>query len=182
MPITESGITLNFPDNNYFRLGDCDGYKKIQNNFSEMDACWYDQVNDTLYLIELKNWENNNLQEENDPNFSEAKINEMKKGISDYRIYNLLKKSIDTTCMFMSILLNKPFASNIQTCSPFTITNNTKIKLLSIINWTEADSSYISNINTAYKSKFNSYAKLFDIKAFLVLTKEKAAENFNWIS
>ena len=29
MPITESGITLNFPDNNYFRLGGCDGYKKI---------------------------------------------------------------------------------------------------------------------------------------------------------
>ena len=60
MPITESGITLNFPDNNYFRLGGCDGYKKIQNNFSEMDACWYDQANDTLYIIELKNWGNNN--------------------------------------------------------------------------------------------------------------------------
>ncbi len=182
IPITESGITLNFPDNNYFRLGDCEGYKKIQNNFSEIDACWYDQANDTLYLIELKDWGNNNLQEENDPNFSQIKISEMKKGISDYRIYNLLKKSIDTTCMFMSILLGKPYAADIQACSPFTITNNTKIKLLSIINWTDHDSSYISAMNTAYKSKFNSYAKLFDIKTFLVLTKEKAAEKFNWIS
>ena len=61
MPIIESGIILNFPDSNYFRLGDCDGYKKIQDNFSEMDACWYDQANDTLYIIELKNWENNKL-------------------------------------------------------------------------------------------------------------------------
>ena len=30
MPITESGITLNFPDNNYFRFEDCQGYKEIQ--------------------------------------------------------------------------------------------------------------------------------------------------------
>lgn len=44
MPITESSITLNFPDNNFFRLGECDGYKKIQNHLSEMDACWYEQV------------------------------------------------------------------------------------------------------------------------------------------
>jgi hypothetical protein len=182
MPITESGITLNFPDNNYFRLEDCDGYKKIQSNFSEMDACWYDQVNDTLYLIELKDWGNNNLQEENDPDFSETKISEMKEGISKHRIYNLLKKSIDTTCMFMSILLGKPYAANIQACSPFTITNKTKVNLLSIINWTDADSSYISNINTVFKTKFHSYARLFDIKAFLVLTKEKAAEKFDWIS
>lgn len=182
MPITESSITLNFPDNNYFRLGDCDGYKKIQDNFSEMDACWYDQANDILYLIELKDWRSNNLKEENDPNFSQTKISEMKKGISEYRIYNLLKKSIDTTCMFMSILLGKQYAHNIQSCSPFIITNNTTVKLLSIINWTDTDSSYISNINTAYKSKFQSYAKLFDIKTFLVLTKEKAVEKFDWIS
>ena len=31
-----------------------------------MDACWYDQTNDILYIIELKDWENNSLVEEND--------------------------------------------------------------------------------------------------------------------
>jgi hypothetical protein len=49
MPITESSVTLNFPDNNYFRLCDCDGYKAIQNNFAEMDACWYDQKEVSVY-------------------------------------------------------------------------------------------------------------------------------------
>ena len=39
MAITESSITLNFPDNNYFRFQDCKGYKDIQDNFKEMDAC-----------------------------------------------------------------------------------------------------------------------------------------------
>lgn len=182
MPITESAITLNFPDENYFRLGDCEGYKAIQNNFSEMDACWYDVSNDTLYIIELKNWENNSLKEENDISNSVEKIQEMKNGISEFRVRNLLKKSIDSTCMFMSILLEKRNGIKIQNCSPFIISTNTTIKLLSIINWTDFDYSYISNINTQYRSKFNSYAKLFDIKTFLVLPKNKAMEFFDWIS
>lgn len=181
MPITESGITLNFPDNNFFRIGDCQGYKDIQNNFAEMDACWYDSANDTLYIIELKDWKNNRLNEENDPNYSADEILQMKTGISNYRIGNLLKKSIDTTCMFMSILLENQHGLNIQKCAPFSVTSDTKIVLLSIINWTDSESTYISNVNTQYKSKFNAYAKLFDIKTFLVLTKEKAAERFEWV-
>jgi len=100
----------------------------------------------------------------------------MKKGISNYRINNLLKKSIDTTCLFMSILLGKANGNKIKQCYPFTISNNTTIKLLSIINWIDTDSTYISNINTQYKSKFNSYAKLFYIKTFIVLTKDKASQ------
>lgn len=183
MPIIEeSSIILNFPDENYFRLCDCSGYKEIQNNFAEMDACWYDQSSDTLYIVELKDWKNNNLNEESDPNYTLAQIQKMKEGISSYRVENLLKKSIDTTCIFMSILLGKGHGHKIQQCSPFTITNNTKIILLSIINWTEADSTYISAINTKYKSKFSSYAKLFGIKTFLVLPKDKASELYPWIS
>lgn len=182
MPITESSITLNFPDNNYFRLGDCEGYKILQNHFAEMDVCWYDSTKDILYLIELKNWENNRLVEESDPNSIPEKIQGMKEGISNHRITNLLKKSIDSTCMFMSILLGKDYGNKIRECSPFAITRRTTIKLLSIIHWTDADSTYIAHINTQYKSRFNSYAKLFDIKTFLVLTKDKAAEIFPWIS
>jgi hypothetical protein len=84
--------------------------------------------------------------------------------------------------MFMSILLGKTHGNKIQQCSPFTISKNTKIILLSIINWRETYSTYISMMNTKYKSKFTSYAKLFDIKIFIVLTKDKASELFIWIS
>ena len=38
------------------------------------------------------------------------------------------------------------------------------------------------NTQYKYKSKFNSYAKLFDIKTFMVLTKDRASELFTWIS
>ena len=182
MPIiTESAITLNFPDNNYFRFENCEGYKLIKNNFKEMDVCWYEQASDTLYIIELKDWGNNTLKEENDPNVSAEQIEHMKKGISADRINNLWKKSVDSVSMFMSILLNKPYAANIQACSPFTITHTTTIKLLSIINWTSLDPTYISTINSEYKSRFKSYAKLYDITTFAVMTKKQASEKFSWI-
>jgi len=146
-----------------------------------MDACWYDQANDILYLIELKDWGSSTLDEEGDSTKSEEWILENKKRISEYRINTLLKKSIDCVCMFASILLARPYGSRINACYPFTISVKTQIKLLSIINWAENDTSYVSNVNTKYRSKFNPYAKLFDIKVFLVLTKNQAMEHFSWV-
>ncbi|MBL7785197.1 MAG: hypothetical protein JNM36_04780 [Chitinophagales bacterium] len=182
MTITESSITLNFPDNNVFRFQDCQGYRDIQHNFKEMDVCWYEQATNTLYIIELKDWGNGILNEESDPNISAEKIVEIKEGISAYRVNELWKKSVDSVSMFMSILLKKPYSQNIQSCSSFIITHATKVRLLSIINWTSPDVTYIASINSAYKSRFKSYAKLYDIKSFIVMTKTQAITNFDWIS
>ena len=42
---TESQITLDFPDSNFFRFSSCRGYATQSGNyFKEMDACWYDSV------------------------------------------------------------------------------------------------------------------------------------------
>lgn len=183
MPITESAITLEFPDENYFRFEDCDAYKELQ-HLREMDACWYDQANNTLYLIELKDWNNNQLVEESDSNISSNEIEEIKKNIYKYRIKNLVEKSIDSICMITSIILKKPQGNRIRACAPmnFNVDSATQVKLLSIINWTDTDESYISNINTAYRSRFKAYARLFDIKAYMVLTRQKAVELFDWVT
>ncbi len=79
MAIEESSIVLDFPDNNYFRLQGCEGYKRIQDNLKEMDVCWYDSNSDVLYLIELKDWGSNTLEEEKDQSKSESEINKIKK-------------------------------------------------------------------------------------------------------
>ena len=100
---------------------------------------------------------------------------------SEKRIWDLVKKSVDSVSMFVSILLGKPHSTLIQQCSPFTITNTTKIKVFSIVNCEKSDVPFISFINTEYKSRFSSYAKLFDIDTFLVMTKEKAIQKFQWI-
>lgn len=182
MPIIESGITLNFPDNNFFRFQNCQGYNSIQQNFKEMDVCWYDQGADILYIIELKNWGNGALLEEQDPSYTGTMIDELKGRITTYRINELFKKSIDSVCMFVSILLNKPHGVHIQNCAPFVITTQTTIKLLSIINWTNVDATYISSVHSAYKSYFKPYAKLFGIRNYVVMTKEQASRTYAWIT
>ena len=180
--MTESSITLNFPDSNFFRFEDCKGYKDIQDNFKEMDVCWYEEATNTLYIIELKDWKDGKLIEETDLDFPKESIIEKKSKISISNISILVKKSLDSVSMFMSMLLEKPYSATIQACSPFTINKTTKIKLLSIINWTSADQTYISVINSAYKSKFKPYAKLYDIKTFVLMTKQQAMQAYNWIS
>ncbi|MFN0048925.1 MAG: hypothetical protein ACKVOU_07375 [Cytophagales bacterium] len=181
MSIEESGITLNFPDSNFFRFQDCQGYTNIQENFKEMDVCWYDVKNDILYVIELKDWGNGILSEEKDPSYSSEDISKLKKNISKSRIEVLFKKSLDSVCMFLSIILNKPYSVNIQNCAPFKVTNTTKIKLLSIINWIDTDTSYISTVHSAYKTYFKPYGKLFGIQSYVVMTKNQAIKSYPWI-
>lgn len=182
MSITESGITLNFPNENYFRFQDCPGYRAIQQNFKEMDCCWFDEDSNRLYLIELKDWGDGTLLEENDGVSTAEKIDEMKKRISKYRIQELFKKSLDSTAMIMSIKLNTPYSSKINDCIPFEINNNTEVTLLSIINWSNPDPSYISTVHSQYKTLFKSYAKLYDIKGYAVMTKSQAEERFDWVN
>lgn len=179
--IEESGIILTFPDNRFFRLQDCAGYKEIQDNFKEMDVCWYDEQENVLYLIELKDWHDGKLDEENNSNKTPTEIEELRRKITNSRINTLLKKSIDSVFMFVSVLLNKPYSSKIQKCSPFTITKDTEIALLSIINWSNSDLGYISTVHSSYKTKFAPYAKLLKIKKFLVLTKEQAHSQYPWV-
>jgi hypothetical protein len=179
-PFTESAITLDFPDNLFFRLCDCPAYREIQHNCKEMDICWYDQSSNTLYLIELKQWDSKLLEEE-DTHVSREEIAEKKKGILAYRLKNLLKKSIDTSCMFMSVLLAKPHGHKIGQCAPFTINGQTSVILLSIIDWQDPDNTYLSVINDQYRSKFKPYAKLFDIRTYLIMSKKQAQQHFGWV-
>jgi hypothetical protein len=180
-PIYDSGITLTFPDNNYFRFEACQGYKDIQNNFKEMDVCWYDSTNNTLYIIELKEWDYT-LAEEQDANVTAQKIKEIKDRRAKSHIHTLLKKSIDSVSMFISVLLNKPYASKISACAPFSITQDTQIKLLTIVKTPPSSVDYISSLYTEYKAHFKPYATLFGIKAYVVMTKEQAMREFSWVS
>lgn len=89
---TESGITLNFPTNTWFRLQDCKTYKDNSGyHFKEMDACWLDAENSIFYLIELKDFTNASL--ENQQNIEQ-------------RVRDMVKKSIDSLQMINATLLS----------------------------------------------------------------------------
>ncbi len=166
MKIIERGFEFEVPDNECFRFQDCKGYFEIQNHFREVDLCWFSKEKNTLYLIELKDW---SVFSKNETDKSEGKV------------FDLLKKSIDSLCMIHSILLNKPYSEKITSCMPFMIDGNTKIRIHVIVNWENDDINRLSTINTEYKSMFNAYSTLFNVKAN-VLTKTKAKEKFNWIA
>ena len=54
---TESGITLDFPTDNWFRFEKTEPHKSISCfNFKEMDACWIDYADGKFYAIELKDY------------------------------------------------------------------------------------------------------------------------------
>jgi hypothetical protein len=183
MAITESGITLTFPDHRFFRFQDCSGYKAIQNHLKEVDACWYNQEADELYLIELKQWTTGRLREEDDPDYTPTGIATLKNRISESQVDRLIKKFVDSISMFHSVLLGKPHGrQQIQPCMPFTITPETKVILLCIVDWTDPDPMYIMALNDRFKEKCLPYSKLHGMKNLGILQKSIACQHFNWIS
>ena len=135
-----------------------------------------------MYLIELKDWKDGKLIEENDMSKNENDIKELRDKITNSNINILLKKSVDSLCMILSILLKTSYSNKFQNILPFSINNQTNIKLLSIINWTASNHNYIENINNQYRTKSKPYAKLFNIKTYSVITKNQAKQHFNWIA
>lgn len=131
-----------------------------------MDACWYDTQANVLYMIELKDWTIADLSQT---------------PYTEQRIWDLVKKSVDSVNMLASILLGKPHAVNFLPCIPFAINVNTTIKLMSIIHCNDQDQPLIASINQEYKTRFNSYAMLFDIRSFFVMTHNQAIARFDWI-
>ena len=176
---SESSFVLNFPDDNWFRICDCDGYKSIQQNLKEMDVCWYEESNNILHIFELKDWTKGVDYHEN-CYVCKSPITSKNQQFAKKRVFDLVKKSIDCVCIIGAVLLQKSQGQKIMKHIPFSINKHTTIKLYSVINHNNKD--YIDIINTEYKTQFASYAKLFDIETYLVLSKDKAIKHFSWIT
>ena len=170
MSLIESSIKLDFPDDNFFRFESCDWYIHNQQDFKEMDAGWYDDSNDVLYLIELKDWTFSNL-----ATLPNTDVNS--------RIWDLVKKSVDSICMLMAVLLSTTHGNQVRACIPFadSISNNTTIKLVNVVHCNNIDGITISAINQKYRIRLSSYVKLFNVSSHFVITRDKAVERFEWI-
>lgn len=167
MAYTESNIQLNFPDNNHFRFQDLRTYQKLSGfTFKEMDACWLDTASKTFYLIELKD-------------FSEARLLEELE--QNKQIYDLLKKSIDSLVMLLSVFLKTEMGIEMSNEISFNIPLDSKLVFISILHIEETQKDYLNFIRDKYKNKFMAYAKLFDLK-HTIMSREKAVEKFDWVN
>ncbi len=157
---TESSITLDFPDSNFFRFSNCSGYTALSgNNFKEMDACWYDTTCNLYWLIELKD-------------FTSAALN-TRQNVED-RAWNLIKKAVDSLCMFLSSKHAYPYDINLNPCLPATPDSTTEFKFITIVHCSSSQAADVQLIHNSFRRKFKPYADLFGITHYAVLEHSAA--------
>lgn len=158
---TESKITLNFPDSNFFRFADCSGYSSLSGNyFKEMDACWVDIANNLYWLIELKD-------------FTSASLGASEN--IESRVINILKKAIDSLCMFLSSKHKYNYSSNLNSCFPTDHPNeSTQFKFITVVHCNNTQSTDVQLIHNLFRTKFKPYAELFGISHYAVIEHSRA--------
>jgi len=157
---TESNITLNFPDANFFRFATCKGYTQLSgNNFKEMDACWFDTVENIYWIIELKD-------------FSLASLTTLE--TIEKRSWDIVKKATDSLCMFISSKHGYPYSVVLNPCFPNIPNNNTQFKFVVVIHSDTGKKADIQLLNEQFKHKFKPYALLFGISHYAVIEHSTA--------
>jgi len=157
---TESNITLNFPDTNFFRFSNCTGYTALcGNNFKEMDACWYDINSNLFWLIELKD-------------FTSATLGSPQN--VENRAWNLLKKAVDSLCMFLSSKHAYPYDVNLNPCLPAVPDAATEFKFITIVHCSTSQATDVQLIHNSFRRKFKPYAELFGITHYAVVEHSTA--------
>jgi hypothetical protein len=157
---TESNITLNFPDANYFRLSVCPGYTALSGNFfKEMDGCWYDNATNTYWLFELKD-------------YSLASLSTVE--YVDKRVLDITKKAIDSLLMFLSNKHRYTYGLNFDTCFPFQSNDQTRFNFVTVIHCDATQKGDIQLINEKFKNRFKPYALLFDVVKYSVVEHDSA--------
>ena len=157
---TESNITLNFPDANFFRFATCGGYTALSgNHFKEMDACWFDAGENLYWLIELKDF---SLASLTTPETIEKKS------------WDIVKKATDSLCMFLSSKHTYSYAANLNPCLPSVPNGTTQFKFVTVIHCDIAQKADVQLINEKFKNKFRPYAELFGINHYAVIEHSTA--------
>lgn len=158
--LTESGITLTFPDHRFFRFQDCKGYQNLSGyHFKEMDVCWFEAANNCLWLIELKDFSG-----------SSSPIT-----VKD-RASELTKKAVDSLCMLLSDKHRYAYAAaNIDPCFvDFPPKPGCSFKFINIIRSNSAQKSDVQLLHDQFRNQFRPYASLFEISYFAVITHDQA--------
>ncbi len=157
---TESKITLNFPDANFFRFATCSGYTALSgNHFKEMDACWFDAGENLYWLIELKDF---SLASLTTPETIEKKS------------WDIVKKATDSLCMFLSSKHTYLYAANLSLCLPAVPNDATQFKFVTVIHCDIGQKADVQLINEKFKNKFRPYAELFGINHYTVVEHSTA--------
>ena len=169
--VEENGVKVAFPDSNYFQFGSCPAYNKIKGNgVKETDVCWFDVQNNTLWLIELKAFDN-----PTNPKYLPQDLTNPT--TVNYWLSELKDKSIHAVSM---VLTNR---SNTQSCMPAKPKDDTTIKIVHLVKVISGQDSYLNPMQDKLRQTLRPYKALFNIDSIVIVSYDFAVLNnlVSWI-
>lgn len=167
---TESNITLDFPSTGkWFRFQQSEPYASLSGySFKEMDACWVDDSSPTsriVYGIELKDYT------------SAGSLNN-----SQSRVWNVVKKTVDTLQMLLSAKYQNSFGQTLESCKSVDLhTNISSLLLITIVDIPASNTPIFSAFKDECCSILRPYGAVWDSIHIIVLTKDQARRRFPFV-
>lgn len=165
---TESGITLDFSTDTWFRFEKTEPHKSISHfHFKEMDACWLDEEHECFYAIELKDYtEAGSLDESN----------------TEKRKWNIAKKVVDTMQMYLSARYQNTFGKRLEQEKRVDLQHDhLKAKFITIIKVKEDSLGHMNAFKDACLEILRGYEKVWDDVHITVMTYEQAKRKLPFV-
>lgn len=157
MPFEENGVKVHFPDENYFQLGECEEYRRINGyGVKEMDICWHQEETDVLWFVELKAFDNptNDMHIANDLSINDT---------VDYWLKELERKAIHMLGMFDSK------RTAVQPCIPAGIGASTTFKLVFLINPIPGQETHLQTFQDQLRVILRPVLKIHNVSTMTVI-------------
>lgn len=170
MPHTENGITVNFPDENYFQFEGNPAYRRLAGSgVCEMDFGWYDVQKNILYLIEIKNFFN--------PAIPGFKIKDLNDGDNlDKVLSSLAKKTAHSLAMI------ECRRAETRECVPHGYDSYTsEVNVIHVLNCVPGQEPMLSAIQDQLRILLKPELKIYSVRAFVVLPYSLAKQFFSFI-
>lgn len=163
----ESGVSIDLSAYAHFRFENCEGYRKIKGcNVKEIDFGWWNEEEECLYLLELKDFTAN-----------PERIVEKEKSVE--LIENLCKKSIDVVLMLSAVWLDNAGGREIKPCLPARARQKCKMKIFHLVRCDESIEPALNAMNDKLKNEFRGYRQLYEnLLTFKIISARQADRIF----
>ena len=159
---TENGVTVTFPDTNYFQFAGCPAYTAINSQgVKEMDFIWWQGANDILWMIEMKGYCNPVNRRHQATDLSD-------KTTSDKKLEELYTKSVHTLCMLQN---NR---ANTDACCHFPIPLNATYKIVHLLHVHPTHETYLSPLSTVLNNRLKTFKALYNVSSVAIVSYQRA--------
>lgn len=161
----ESGVELDFPNGKWFRFCDLPSYRKLSGyNFKEVDACWQPESKELFYLIELKDY---------------SAENALRKENTVSRIDEIVKKSVDSIQMALSMIFQTQYGSLLEDESGVDLhSQHQQLFLIFVIRENPENILMLSSLKDVCQRRFMPYVRLWGSIKYNILTYSQAKKYF----